>query len=230
MCLEVKVSSPLFHTLPVEVAVELCSFFSCFLYVLWNLAGFYLLWVLLLHLLQTCTHWCQINWNNYWNQTHPICVLLTEYSLAILCLSLSCNIIEYSACLVGYSFIIRSITSSLRRAVRPEKREHAHITNYTLPVLKYLVSRMMLLPRVHCVSVMTFCSRRYSFSLWDKSLLSRSTQQPGQVSFNTSIVIRMLHQPTPDAMNTSGGQCTNSHASPSTYPCAHVLYMYMHIN
>lgn len=55
MCLEVKVSSPLFHTLPVEVAVELCSFFSCFLYVLWNLAGLHLLWVLLLHLLQTRT-------------------------------------------------------------------------------------------------------------------------------------------------------------------------------
>lgn len=35
-------------------------------------------------------------------------------------------------------------------------------------------SMMVLLPRVHCVSVMTFCSRRYSFSLWDKSLLSIS--------------------------------------------------------
>lgn len=56
MRLEVKVSSPLFHTLPVEVAVELCSFFSRFLYVLWNLAGLHLLWVLLLHLLQTWTH------------------------------------------------------------------------------------------------------------------------------------------------------------------------------
>lgn len=121
MCLEVKVGSPLFHTLPVEVAVELCSFFSCFLYVLWNLAGFHLLEVLLLHLLQTYTYWCQIG--SYRKQTliDPICILLTEYSLAILCRSLSCNITEYSACLVGYSFIIRSITSSLRRAVRPEK-------------------------------------------------------------------------------------------------------------
>lgn len=51
MCLEVKVSSPLFHTLPVEVTVELCSFFSRLLNVLWNLAGLHLLRVLLLHLL-----------------------------------------------------------------------------------------------------------------------------------------------------------------------------------
>ena len=33
------------------------------------------------------------------------------------------------------------------------------------------------IPKVHCVSVMTFCSRRQSFSLWDKSLLSRSKQE-----------------------------------------------------
>lgn len=51
-------------------------------------------------------------------------IILTEYSLAILCRSLSCNITEYSACLVGYSFIIRSITSSLRSAVSPEIREN----------------------------------------------------------------------------------------------------------
>ena len=48
MCLEVKVSSPLFHTLPVEVTIELCSFFCCLLNVLWNLAGLHLLRVLLL--------------------------------------------------------------------------------------------------------------------------------------------------------------------------------------
>lgn len=30
---------------------------------------------------------------------------------------------EYSECLVGYSFIIRSITSSLLRAVKPEEQE-----------------------------------------------------------------------------------------------------------
>lgn len=51
MCLEVKVCSPLFHALPVEVTVELCSFFSSLLNVLWNLAGLDLLMVLLLHLL-----------------------------------------------------------------------------------------------------------------------------------------------------------------------------------
>lgn len=157
MCLEVKVSSPLFHTLPVEVAVELCSFFSCFLYILWNLAGFYLLEVLLLHLLQTYTQWYQLL---VATECDPICILLTEYSLAILCRSLSCNITEYSACLVGYSFIIRSITSSLRRAVRPEKMEHTDITFCTLAILKHFASKMMGLPKVHWVSVMTFCSRR----------------------------------------------------------------------
>lgn len=54
-----------------------------------------------------------------------VCVL-TEYSLAILCRSLSCSITEYSECLVGYSFIIRSITSSLRRAVRPANADRTH--------------------------------------------------------------------------------------------------------
>lgn len=51
MCLEVKVSSPLFHALPVEVTIELGSFFCCLLYVLGDFAGLHLLRVLLLHLL-----------------------------------------------------------------------------------------------------------------------------------------------------------------------------------
>ena len=49
--------------------------------------------------------------------------VLTEYSLAILCRSLSCRMTEYSACLPGYSLIIRSMTSSLLNAVRPS---HTH--------------------------------------------------------------------------------------------------------
>lgn len=146
MCLEVKVSSPLLHTLPVEVAVELSSFFSCFLNVLWNLAGFHLLRDLLLHLLWKtadkdckryehkcmCMHFHYIKSHRY-HQSECI-RLLTEYSLAILCRSLSCSITEYSECLVGYSFIIRSITSSLRRAVRPGNPQK---TICTLTILLY---------------------------------------------------------------------------------------------
>lgn len=52
MCLEIKVSSPLLHTLPVEVTVELCSLLCCLLYVLRNLTSLHLLRILLLHLLQ----------------------------------------------------------------------------------------------------------------------------------------------------------------------------------
>lgn len=48
--------------------------------------------------------------------------VLTEYSLVILCRSRSCSMTEYSACLAGYSLIIKSITSSLRKAVRPKGR------------------------------------------------------------------------------------------------------------
>lgn len=55
MCLEVKVGSPLFHTLSIKVNVEFCSFFRCLLDVLWNLTGLHFLMILLLHLLQDIT-------------------------------------------------------------------------------------------------------------------------------------------------------------------------------
>lgn len=127
--------------------------------------------------------------------------VLTEYSFAILWRSLSWRMTEYSACLPGYSLIIKSMTSSLRKAVKPGKRDSQLLNVYSFKVRSGLIpqnnywdgfgpdwsmshSKLFLVtqqlhvskfsPKVHCVSVMTFCSLRYSFSLWERSLLSKS--------------------------------------------------------
>lgn len=72
-------------------------------------------------------NYCKIKCHsNHQPSCIPLAYILTEYSLAILCRSLSCSMTEYSECLMGYSFIIRSITSSLRRAVRPKKKQKIH--------------------------------------------------------------------------------------------------------
>lgn len=129
MCLEVKVGSPLFHTLSIKVNVEFCSFFRCLLDVLWNLTGLHFLMILLLHLLQDITKTKkQDRHKEHFKQSITSFLYtrrcgLTEYSLAILCRSLSCRMTEYSECLEGYSLIIRSITSSLRRAVKPANNQ-----------------------------------------------------------------------------------------------------------
>lgn len=140
MRLEVKISPPLFHSLPVEITVELGCLFGRLLDVFRNLAGLYLLRVLLLHLLEHKSRRAPQTYSMIMQQEvsrHDIFIsidVLTEYSLAILCRSRSWSMTEYSECFAGYSFIIRSITSSLRRAVRPGKKTgHFTLTISTWP-------------------------------------------------------------------------------------------------